>query len=458
MGVAASSERGAAFIGYRVLTVYPGSPASEVTVLPARGSQQQQPTTGSLVPWLDVVLGINGVPLSEDNDVFAEAVRTSALSGPGFVALDVLNIKTQLMRTVQVRTSGQGDGGRLGVRVRFTDSTLDCVLHVIDVEPGSVAESAGLRAGDDYLLGAVDGDDVCESVQAFSEYLYECSKTGMASLFVLRASTDSVRLLNLPLTDAERGLGLEVADGQFHLMPCRDSLGRAESSVAAPASAGSVAAVEFPSMPLADFVQQRQTTSSAHTAEAPAPAPVPVQAQAQPQAAVPAAAVRTPVLAPVPASLPVFAAQSDIGTSAAASVFSSAPVISNVAPSTAPAPAPAPAATVPAVAPAMAMNARPGSLAASGMSSMPLHKPSSLPSSLPCSLPLSASSIPSLAAATYANAPAAQFTVSGGAIPMPASAAQRSSLLLPRSVLPLPAQSASVGVAGGRLPHPQAPK
>lgn len=325
MGAAASLEAGEEakqVTGFRVLSVEAGSPAANVLVFPDAAAARAGIRTvvpGTLVAWFDIIVSINGIELVEDSDAFAdEMARCHGMD----VILEVWNIKTQALRTVQAKLRPAGSGALLGVSVKFEPVCgTDACCHVVAVEPGSIAAAAGLVAEDDYLLGEGSGVPL-DSVEAFGEFLYEQSRagTGTASMYVYRESDDTVRLVTVPLPagegEGESRLGLEVAAGHMHLLPRRDRLGRNAFQALSPAAASNEAPT-VATMPFASFVQgaavpaappevavsadsSSSTPQSASSSQKTVPAPTPAVTAALHASAGPAL---SGALAPQPALL-----------------------------------------------------------------------------------------------------------------------------------------------------------
>lgn len=99
MGVSASSEWNPRHsdnpedppVGYRVLSVRDGSPASQVTSVFPDGSSMR----GELVSFFDIIIVINGNRLDTESDVF---MRVIASHVDTVVTLSVFNCKAGRMR------------------------------------------------------------------------------------------------------------------------------------------------------------------------------------------------------------------------------------------------------------------------------------------------------------------------------------------------------------------------
>ena len=286
--------------GYRVLGVSAGSPAATAIVFPdaaAARSGIRAATPHPLVPYLDVIVDVNGIPLdaaASEDGVF-EAELAANVGKP--VIMSVYNIKARRWRTVQVvPRSDWGGAGLMGMQVRwdvYEADSVDGVLHVTEVEAGSPAAAAGLRPHRDFLLGAVDV--AFTAVTDFGAYMADTTEPTV-TLFVLDAATDTVRAIKLPVTTT--GLGVTLASGSAHAMPLRDSLGTLDGPPSLPPAAPAVAA---------------NATTVAAVAPTPAAAPAP---------AAPAPAPATaPAPAPAPAAAPSTSGSEEMATAAPASTL-----------------------------------------------------------------------------------------------------------------------------------------
>jgi hypothetical protein len=304
---------------YRVTSVDARGPCAHAISFPDAASARagmRAPAEGPLVPWLDFIVSINGRDLRgpDGDDVLEEelanvegdaraAAAATALAAAGAlpqpepaapaaptapeaprtaapVILEVWNVKRGAMRTVQVLVPA---GSRLGLQVQsatippggLNNSSFgaeevaaagggvalfaETVMHVIEVDAGSPAASAGLRAGDDYILASLT-NGAYEDVEAFGEdvaqSVNEAESAGdrgggvsgvQLPLYVYRATTDCVRIVRIPVPcgpwragpDARPriGLGLAVACGKAHELPATSLLsdGGAEFDELAPA-------------------------------------------------------------------------------------------------------------------------------------------------------------------------------------------------------------------------------
>mmetsp|Transcript_2331 Transcript_2331/g.3111 ORF Transcript_2331/g.3111 Transcript_2331/m.3111 type:complete len:163 (+) Transcript_2331:222-710(+) len=111
----------------------------------------------------------------------------------------------------------------LGVTIRFDTYYIadEQLVRVLDVEPGSPAAAAGLKAESDYILGTAeqaftDSDDLS---RALLENLDR-----QIDVYVYNTDTDEVRVASLVPTRQWGGngcLGANVAHGYLHRLPAR---------------------------------------------------------------------------------------------------------------------------------------------------------------------------------------------------------------------------------------------
>lgn len=246
MGSAASAEpRHSAVdepVGFRVLSVAPGSPATRGRVLawgPAHvpvppeldDARAEDAGLHSLVAFFDFILSVNGVRLGSEADEAALLDEIRAKEGEP-VVLEVWNAKAGRLRAVELVPRGWGGAGLLGIHTRFGTylGLADHVLHVTDVRPRSPAELAGLVPLDDFIVGATDA--FFEDAEDFANYVD--MKAGQdATFYVYSCGRDSVRLVSLLVTTrswggGQRGLGCTVSEGVLHALPNLGTLGRNE--------------------------------------------------------------------------------------------------------------------------------------------------------------------------------------------------------------------------------------
>jgi hypothetical protein len=208
-------------VGYRILGVQSQSPASY---------------TG-LVAYFDFIVAANRVPLKTLDTTFIGLIKASEEKP---LTLTIYNYKNHSAREVVLVPSRRWPGeGMLGATIRF-DSFLDAedhVIHVLEVEPNSPAEIAGLQPESDFLLGTAeksfrDTDILFAELRAHLERPVE--------FFVYSSITDEVRVVVLmPSEDwgGEGILGANVAQGYLHRMPllCCKTIGRSSEHLVPPA-------------------------------------------------------------------------------------------------------------------------------------------------------------------------------------------------------------------------------
>jgi C-terminal processing protease CtpA/Prc len=127
-------------VGFRILGVQPNSPAEKV----------------GLVSFFDFIVAVDGTPLRNLEVSFIEIIKQSE-DQP--LPLKVYNCKNHSLREIVLVPSTKWPGeGMLGVTIRF-DSYHDAeehLCHVLEVQPNSPAELAGLVPEADYLLGTAE--------------------------------------------------------------------------------------------------------------------------------------------------------------------------------------------------------------------------------------------------------------------------------------------------------------
>eukprot|EP00934_Nitzschia_sp_Nitz4_P004657 Nitzschia sp. Nitz4//scaffold277_size25017//13476//14724//NITZ4_008347-RA/size25017-processed-gene-0.7-mRNA-1//1//CDS//3329545344//4647//frame0 len=230
MGNTATSEAdefaqfdGIETLGYRVLGVQPGSPASKA----------------GLVSFFDFIVGANEQMLLGSGEGLAEGEEYDDIDFPALlhenkgkaVELLVWNIKAQEKRLVELIPSDEWDGaGLLGVTMKMDDygGADERLIRVLEVEAESPAAVAGLVKDKDFLLGTTS---VNFSSSADLAVVLEESINHVIELYVYNADTDMVRVVGLvpSVTWGGRGLlGAEVGTGYLHRLPntCRDTIGK----------------------------------------------------------------------------------------------------------------------------------------------------------------------------------------------------------------------------------------
>ncbi|GLE04858.1 hypothetical protein PINS_up017332 [Pythium insidiosum] len=198
--------------GFRVLGIQERSPASRA----------------GLVSFFDFVVAANGIRLDTKDATFMELL---AQSEERAMQIDVFNSKAQTTRQLLLTPSRRWHGkGLLGVTIRFDsfEHADDELLHVLHVAPGSPAETAGLEADVDYLLGTPhrvfrDPEDLQEEILDAVDDAFQC--------YVYSIKSDQVRVVTISphnrWGDDGGFLGAEVGHGVLHRLPssCRSTIG-----------------------------------------------------------------------------------------------------------------------------------------------------------------------------------------------------------------------------------------
>ncbi|EDO49425.1 predicted protein, partial [Nematostella vectensis] len=201
--------------------------ASESTEVPGGGSEGyhvlrvQENSPGykaGLEPFFDFIISIENTRLDQDNETLKEILKANAEKP---VKMLVYSSKTQKVREASITPSNMWGGqGLLGVSIRFCsfDGANENVWHVLDVQPNSPADIAGLRSNTDYIIGA---DSVLhESEDLFQ--LIESHENKPLKLYVYNCETDGCREITITPNSnwgGEGSLGCGIGYGYLHRIP-----------------------------------------------------------------------------------------------------------------------------------------------------------------------------------------------------------------------------------------------
>ncbi|KAG0720003.1 Golgi reassembly-stacking protein 2 [Chionoecetes opilio] len=192
--------------GYHVLRVQENSPGQ----------------LAGLEAFFDFVISIGNTRLDQDNDTLKELLKGSIEKE---LKMTVYSSKAQTIRTINIVPSNLWGGqGLLGVSIRFCsfEGANENVWHILDVEPNSPADIAGLKGHKDYIIGA---DSVLhESEDLFS--LIEAHEGRPLKLYVYNVETDTCREVTVT-PDTQWGgsgsLGCGIGYGYLHRIPTQRS-------------------------------------------------------------------------------------------------------------------------------------------------------------------------------------------------------------------------------------------
>ncbi|XP_076025934.1 Golgi reassembly-stacking protein 2-like [Genypterus blacodes] len=188
--------------GYHVLRVQENSPGHRA----------------GLEPFFDFIISIGDTRLNKDNDTLKEMLKLN-VEKP--VIMELYSSKTLTVREATVTPSNMWGGqGLLGVSIRFCsfEGANENVWHVLEVEPNSPAALGGLRAHNDYIIGADTAMN--ESEDLFS--LVETYEGKELKLYVYNTDTDNCReVIITPNSDwgGEGSLGCGIGFGYLHRIP-----------------------------------------------------------------------------------------------------------------------------------------------------------------------------------------------------------------------------------------------
>lgn len=205
MGGSASTEvPGGGTEGYHVLRVQEGSPGHRA----------------GLEAFFDFIVAIGQTRLNQDNDTLKELLKTN-IEKP--LVVTVYSSKTQRVREVQlVPSHSWGGQGLLGVSIRFCsfEGANENVWHILEVQPNSPADLAGLKSDTDFVIGA---DSVLhESEDLFT--LIESHEGKALKLYVYSTESDSCREVTITPNlswGGQGSMGCNIGYGYLHRIPKR---------------------------------------------------------------------------------------------------------------------------------------------------------------------------------------------------------------------------------------------
>ncbi|XP_077997287.1 Golgi reassembly-stacking protein 2-like [Glandiceps talaboti] len=205
MGGSASTEvPGGGSEGYHVLRVQENSPGHKA----------------GLEAFFDFIVAIGNQRLDKDNDTLKEILKSNIEKPVRMMVYSSKSLSTR--EVVLTPTNSWGGQGLLGVSIRFCsfEGANENVWHVMDVQPNSPADYAGLRSNSDYIIGA---DSVLhESEDLFS--LIESHEGRPLKLYVYNIETDGVREVSLTPNSnwgGDGSLGCGIGYGYLHRIPTK---------------------------------------------------------------------------------------------------------------------------------------------------------------------------------------------------------------------------------------------
>lgn len=140
--------------------------------------------------------------------------------------MTVYSSKSQCIRSVNIEPNETWGGqGLLGVSIRFCsfEGANENVWHVLEVNPDSPADAAGLNSFTDYIIGA---DSVLhESEDLFA--LIESHEGRSLKLYVYNSNDDSCREVAITPNSnwgGEGSLGCGIGYGYLHRIPVRGNI------------------------------------------------------------------------------------------------------------------------------------------------------------------------------------------------------------------------------------------
>ncbi|CAK9294412.1 unnamed protein product [Gordionus sp. m RMFG-2023] len=206
MGASQSLEiPGGGIEGYHVLKVQQNSPGYYA----------------GLDAFFDFIVAVENTRLNKDDDTFKEILKAN-LEKP--IELIVYNSKMKKVRNIEITPSTMWGGqGLLGVSIRFCsfEGANENVWHVMDVEPNSPAQRAGLISDSDYIIGA---DTMLYEADDFYNVI-ESHEGRPLKLFVYNVKCDECREVMITPDKNWGGkgsLGCGIGYGYLHRIPYQE--------------------------------------------------------------------------------------------------------------------------------------------------------------------------------------------------------------------------------------------
>ncbi|XP_055837259.1 Golgi reassembly-stacking protein 2 isoform X2 [Episyrphus balteatus] len=206
--------------GYHVLRVQDNSPGQKA----------------GLEAFFDFIVAIGNTRLDQDNDTLKELLKQNL---DKVTKMTVYSSKTQTVRDVSITPSTSWGGqGLLGVSIRFCsfEGANENVWHVLEVHPSSPAETSGLRAFTDYIIGA-------DAIRHETDDLFtmiETHENQILKIYVYNVEDDACREVSLKPNSKWGGdgsLGCGIGFGYLHRIPIQAVSNETKSALKLPTSA-----------------------------------------------------------------------------------------------------------------------------------------------------------------------------------------------------------------------------
>lgn len=203
--------------GYHVLRVQDNSPGQKA----------------GLEAFFDFIVAIGSTRLDQDNDTLKELLRQNL---DKVTKMTVYSSKTQTVREISITPSASWGGqGLLGVSIRFCsfEGANENVWHVLEVHPSSPAETAGLRAFTDYIIGA-------DAIRHETDDLFtmiETHENQVLKIYVYNVEDDACREVSLKPNSKWGGdgsLGCGIGFGYLHRIPIQAVSNETKSALKLP--------------------------------------------------------------------------------------------------------------------------------------------------------------------------------------------------------------------------------
>jgi len=189
-------------VGYHVLQIQPGSPA-----------------TGLIFPFWDIIVGGQGQVFDKEDPRLIDLFKVYENQS---LTLLVHSLKTNSTREVViVPSSSWGGVGFVGISIRFCsfEHTLELVWRVLDVYVDSPASQATLCSRTDFIIGTPD--HIFTDAEDFFN-LVNANMQRAIKLYVYSTTTEDVRIVSIvPNKDwgGSGSLGCDIGYGYLHRIP-----------------------------------------------------------------------------------------------------------------------------------------------------------------------------------------------------------------------------------------------
>jgi hypothetical protein len=200
--------------GYQVARVLANSPAH----------------VAGLLPYFDIIIGMDGMPLDRDHKTQFQSYVTKNLEKD--ITLSVYNLRIRALRDVVVTpTTNWGGVGVLGCSLNWetAERCIENTWHIVEVFQGSPAAASDLVPIRDYLLGMQtaeeetitmfsDTDDFQDRLSKWKNARSAGSPNSTLLLLIFDSVNNAIKEVVVEMGN-HLSLGVDVANGYLHVIP-----------------------------------------------------------------------------------------------------------------------------------------------------------------------------------------------------------------------------------------------